>query len=310
MRKTGYPRRMPLWAAVIILVATTTGCDRPIQLQPEAIADAQLVVSVKTVLVNDPQLGPRVVEVRVVRGVVSLSGVVGSAAEADRAVDLARTVPGVTGVRSQLMVREPSELHAGTTDGESPDHHTPAADGVSASRRRLLAIGASLNTRRPRHDALASTLSAGPLLRLGTSSGFGPTFGFSWLRTDLSSASSPDPVGRITIRPMMVGVSYTLTDQAHWALSPSLVGGMAFNRLTLVESAARDTVAVDVDNSAALRPGMSLWLDLNSRVALNVFGGYLITRPQVTFLEDGRLAKHPLRADTGVINIGLAYKVF
>ena len=72
----------------------------------------------------------------------------------------------------------------------------------------------------------------------------------------------------------------------------------------------RDGMAVEIDNSLAVRPGVSLWLDLNSRAAFNVFTGYVITRPEVTFLESGQFTRRALRADTAVFSIGLVYKVF
>jgi len=298
-------------AVLVVIVATATGCQRPVQVQPQAVEDAQLGVRVKTALVNDAQLGPRVIEVRVTRGVVTLSGLVGSASEADRAVDLARAVPGVTEVRSELVVRQPSELRPPAEDDAEPVRTMRAPDDeVSASRRRLLAIGASLNTRQPTDDRLASNVTVGPLLRLGTGRRLGVTVGFSWFKAGLSSETSRGPLGRITVRPVMGGISYTLTDQARWALSLSLVGGMAFNSFTLEESSARDVLALEVDNSAALRPGVSFWYDLNSRVALNLFSGYVVTRPRITFLEGGRFANRPVRADTAVVNIGVAYKVF
>ena len=300
-----------LYAALAVVAAVTTGCQRPIQIQPEAIEDAQLGVRVKTALVNDAQLGPRVIEVRVTRGVVTLSGLLGSASEADRAVALARGVPGVSEVRSQLVVRQPSERRPPAEDDAEPVRTARAPDEeLSASRRRLLAIGASLNTRQPTDDRLASDVTVGPLLRLGTGRGLGVTVGFSWFEAGLLSETSGGPLGRIKVRPVMGGISYTLTDQARRALSLSLVGGMAFNSFTLEESSARDGLALEVDNSAALRPGVSLWYDLNGRLALNLFGGYVITRPRITFLEGGRFVKRPVRADTAVVNIGVAYKVF
>jgi hyperosmotically inducible periplasmic protein len=131
-----------LHAAVIVLVVVAAGCQgRPVQVQPQAVEDAQLGVRVKTALVNDPQLGPRVIEVRVSRGLVILSGMVASDEEAAHAIELTRAVPGVTDVRSQLVVREIAELLA-PADVEPPDRPMRVDDEIaSASRRRLLAVG-------------------------------------------------------------------------------------------------------------------------------------------------------------------------
>lgn len=288
-----------------------SGCQRPVQIQPEVIEDAQLVARVKTMLVNDAQLGTRIIEVRVTQRVVTLSGRVGSAAEVERAVSLARNVAGVTAVRSQLVVRDLSEL---ATASDEPGLAVPAEHGTddepSASRRRLLAVGASLNTRDPTSDRLASSLTFGPLVRLGSGRGLGLTLGFSWFRSDLAAESAAGTLGRITVRPVMGGASYTFTDQARWALSASVVGGVAFNSFTFDEVVARDVLALEVDNSLVMRPGVSLWVDLSSRAALNVFTGYIITRPEVTFLASGQLTKRPVRADAAVVSVGLAYKLF
>jgi hyperosmotically inducible protein len=296
---------------LVLLAATASGCDRPIEVQPQAVEDAQVGVRVKTAIVNDAQLGPRVIEVRVTRGLVILSGLVASAEEAARAVAIARSVTGVTDVRSQLVVREKPELPATLEADEARDPPARLDDEiVSAGQRRLLAVGASVNTRHPSNDSLASTVTAGPLLRLGAGRGLGLALGFSWFQTDLSSNSSPDPLGRITIRPVMGGLSYTLTDQTRVALSLSMVGGMAFNSFTLRGATVRDVLALETSNSVAVRPGVSVWFDLNSRAAVNVFSGYVITRPEVTFLEHGQFATRSVRADTAVLNVGLAYKVF
>jgi hypothetical protein len=300
----------PLWTLSILLVAAAAGCDRPVRVQPQAVEDAQLGVRVKTALVNDERLGPRVIEVRVARGLVILSGMVASDEEIARAIEVTRAVPGVTDVRSQLVVRELAVLLA-PADEQPPDPATRVDDEIaSASRRRLLAVGLAVNTRQPHDDTLASGLTAAPLLRLGAGRGPGIAVGFSWFKADLSAPPSPSTLGRITIRPVMGGLSYTFTDQARLALSLSLVGGMAFNSFTLRGSTAGDVLALEVSNSVAARPGVSVWVDLGSRAALNVFSGYVITRPQITFLEHGQFARRQVRADAAVFNVGLAYKVF
>ena len=93
---------------IVVVAAVACGSERAVQVQPQAVADAEVGVRVKTALVNDPQLGPRGIDVRINRGLVILVGQVNSAEEATRAVDLARGVPGVTDVRSQLVVRQQS----------------------------------------------------------------------------------------------------------------------------------------------------------------------------------------------------------
>jgi hyperosmotically inducible protein len=307
---------MRLCAALSAIVVATAcgGGGRPVQVQPQAVEDAQVGVRVKTALVNDPQLGPRVIEVRVSRGLVILSGQVNSADEAARAIDLARAVPGVTDVRSQLVVRDVSAVEPRVLDQPRGPPGRLDDEIASASRRRLLAVGASFNSRQASDDRLDAGFRLGPLVRLGGGRGLGLTFGFSWFRADLSAGPGPGEAmeaGRVTIRPLMAGAQYTFTDRARWSLGASLVGGLALNSFAIEPSSPPlHQIALDVDNSLALRPGVSLWLDLNSRVAVNFFSGYVFTRPQMTFLENGAFVKRQMRADTAVFDVGVVYKLF
>lgn len=297
--------------AVALTVMTATGCSRAIPVQPEAIEDARLVVRVKTALVNDAELGPRLIEVRVARGVVTLNGLVGSTAEADRAVTLVRGIPGVLEVRSQLVVGQPSALQArAEREIGAPPPVRRIEQELSASRNRLVAVGASLGSQQPTNGRLDSNATFGPMVRLGMGRGLGLGIGFSWFRTDITSEDASETLGRITVRPLMAGVNYTLNDQARWALTLSMVAGLAINSFAIQESTVRDDLALGVDNSFAMRPGVSLWYDINSRTAFNVFSGYVITRPGMTFLEEGQFVRRSVRADAAVFSVGLAWKLF
>lgn len=297
-------------AAVAVIVMMATGCARAVQVQPEAIEDARLGTRVKTALVNDADLGPRIIEVRVNRGIVTLSGLVGSTAEADRAIGLARGIPGVSEVRSQLVVGQSSELRAIAEDDEPVPRPVPIpVPGSSATRNRRVAVGVSLGRQDPSNGNLDSNMTLGPMVRLGVGRGLGIGVGFSWFRTDLAADTS-ETLGRLTIRPIMAGLNYTLNDQTRWALSLSMVAGLAFNSFSIQQSAVRDGLALAVDNSFAMRPGVSLWYDINSRTAFNVFSGYVVTRPRMTFLDDGQFTQRSVRADAAVFSVGLAYKLF
>lgn len=299
-----------LAAALAVIAMMVAGCSRATKLDAAAIEDARLGVRVKTALVNDVELGPRVVEVRVDRGVVTVSGLVGSTAEADRAVALVRAIPGVVDVRSQLAVGQSSELRTMAAGGTPVPRSAPVSTPrVGAALNRRLAIGAAIGAQRPTDDLLGDNVTVTPMVRLGVGRGLGFAVGFSWFGTDLSSANA-ETLGRITLRPVMGGVNYTLNDQARWALSLSMVAGLAFNSFAFEASTARDGLALAVDNSFAMRPGASLWYDINSRAAFNVFAGYLITRPALTFLDSGQLVRRSVRADAAVLSAGVAWKLF
>jgi len=70
----------------------------------ETIDDATITTRVKTALLNDPQVAGLKIDVDTTLGVVTMSGVVRSRNEEQRAVQLARGVPGVKDVRSTLQV--------------------------------------------------------------------------------------------------------------------------------------------------------------------------------------------------------------
>ena len=86
----------------LVMLALAAGCRTVVD--PLAISDAQTAARVKTALVNDPELGTRTIEVRVVLGVARLSGRVLTQAEADRAIGIARSVAGVVDVQATLQI--------------------------------------------------------------------------------------------------------------------------------------------------------------------------------------------------------------
>lgn len=72
---------------------------------PASIAATELIARVKTALLNDAIVGVRRIDVHADAGAIRLTGRVASAAERDRAVQLAREVPGVRSVTSELDIR-------------------------------------------------------------------------------------------------------------------------------------------------------------------------------------------------------------
>ncbi len=297
-------RLLAVAAAGILLVGCSAAFD------PQVIEDAQTVARVKTALVNDPVLGGRTIEVRVSAGVVQLSGRVLSPEEAARAGELARSVPGVQDVDSQLqigIVAPPVEASGPEADRSRVD---PGALDFVDEPPRLLAIGGTIARSHPLEAGLSSRLAAGPLLKLGFGRGVGFALGFSWFQTSLAltPAEHHDSISRVHVRPLMGGVSYTFGPE-NVAVSTSLVAGLAFNSFAaVVPGTAR--VLVDVSNSFAIRPSISVWHNVARRVAVNVSAGYVKTRMRVTYAEDGRLERRTVRADTPIVTAGLAYWLF
>ena len=80
---------------------TFAACSKTID---QTIDDATITAAVKTALVNDPQVGAMKIDVDTANGVVTLSGIVASQADAEHAMALARRAPGVKNVKSELRV--------------------------------------------------------------------------------------------------------------------------------------------------------------------------------------------------------------
>ena len=287
------------------VVAGGAGCRTVVD--PMAISDAQTAARVKTALVNDPDLGPRTIEVRVALGVAQLSGQVASQAEVDRAVMIARGVPGVVNVQAALQI-----------GAQSPRSEEPSdqfdASGVELSEPQdnpgLLAVGASVGWSAPRAAELGHRVSVGPLFKLGSGQGLGLAVGLGWVQAKLRSLGDhPDALTHVQIKPIMLGAGYTVGTE-RTSLSASLVGGYAWNSLTVTETGAAEGLPVEVDNSLVWRPSVSLWHNLSRRTALNVFVGHVITRLRLTVLENGQLEKRSTRGDTTIVSAGVAYRLF
>jgi osmotically-inducible protein OsmY len=88
-------------AAFLVSLTLTAGCAPSVA---AATDDASITARVRTVLMNDAEIGARSIEVETSSGVVTLSGVVRSPGEAERVLGLAREVEGVRDVRSTLEV--------------------------------------------------------------------------------------------------------------------------------------------------------------------------------------------------------------
>jgi osmotically-inducible protein OsmY len=71
----------------------------------DAMSDTVITTKVKADLAADPGVKAMDVHVETVKGVVMLSGFVPSKAEADKAVQLARGVKGVSDVKSSIQVK-------------------------------------------------------------------------------------------------------------------------------------------------------------------------------------------------------------
>jgi osmotically-inducible protein OsmY len=90
--------------AILALAVIVAACGKSIR-DTGVIADDQTVtMRVKTAFINDPAVGVARIDVQTFKGVVTLSGRVKSKDEEARAISLARTIKGVTEVKSTLLI--------------------------------------------------------------------------------------------------------------------------------------------------------------------------------------------------------------
>lgn len=71
----------------------------------EYIDDTVITTKVKAAILDDPALKVAEINVETFKGVVQLSGFVGSRAAANRAVEVARGVPGVKSVKNDMLIK-------------------------------------------------------------------------------------------------------------------------------------------------------------------------------------------------------------
>lgn len=273
------------------------------------VESARTTGLVMTALVNDAEIGARPITVRVTRGVVQLSGLVRSEAEVARAIAIARAVPGVTRVAASLRVGADRPRTQAPPDQDSPGVRDPAIEfaELDATPGRF-AIGGSFVASRPSAAALAPAWSVSPLVRLGAGKGLGAAVIFDGYRASVA-AEPGSSESRLRVWPVMAGLRYTAT-AGRVAISPSLVGGYAFNRIIVPNTGAADRLAVDAGNSLVWRPGVALWIDAGRRTVVNLSVGRLLTRLNVTFVEAGVIEQRTVSGDATTVSVGLVYRLF
>jgi len=71
----------------------------------EYVDDSVITTKVKMAVFNEPSLKSAEINVETFKGVVQLSGFVSSQAAINKAVEVARSVPGVTSVKNDMRVK-------------------------------------------------------------------------------------------------------------------------------------------------------------------------------------------------------------
>jgi hyperosmotically inducible protein len=88
-------------------LATTVGCASTSTKEGtgEYVDDTVVTTKVKTAIFNEPTLKSAEINVETFKGVVQLSGFVNSQADVNKAIAVARGVPGVQSVKNDMRVK-------------------------------------------------------------------------------------------------------------------------------------------------------------------------------------------------------------
>jgi osmotically-inducible protein OsmY len=89
------------------LITTFLGCAATPKQEStgQYVDDSAITTKVKTAIFNDPALKTMQINVKTYKGEVQLSGFVDSAQSVTKAGEAARSVPGVVGVKNDLIVK-------------------------------------------------------------------------------------------------------------------------------------------------------------------------------------------------------------
>ncbi|MGE5467321.1 MAG: BON domain-containing protein [Ignavibacteria bacterium] len=98
-------RIQALLAALFITTAAGCAGSRTQESTGQYFDDAAITTKVKTAIFNDPDLKANEIAVETYKGVVQLSGFVASQSEANRAVEVARSVAGVKSVKNDIHLK-------------------------------------------------------------------------------------------------------------------------------------------------------------------------------------------------------------
>ena len=90
-----------------LLAFTAAGCavTREQSTVGQYVDDATITTRVKAKFAEDPTVSAMSISVETLKGTVQLSGFAKSTAERNRAVEIARTTPGVKAVKNDIVIR-------------------------------------------------------------------------------------------------------------------------------------------------------------------------------------------------------------
>jgi osmotically-inducible protein OsmY len=92
-------------ATIVTLTAAGCAATRTKESTGEYLDDTALTTKVKAALLKDREVSGLSINVETFKGTVQLSGFANNMAERRKAVEIARAVPGVEGVKDDIVVK-------------------------------------------------------------------------------------------------------------------------------------------------------------------------------------------------------------
>ena len=182
-----------------------------------------------------------------------------------------------------------------------------------------IAVGVAVTFYDPANADAFHPTGFGLVGRLRRGSGLGATVGMDWFTSDLrvDVGGQSTPVGRMTIRPLMAGVSY-IRQYHRYAVSTGVVGGWSLNSLSQsdVERAAYGTrvgipgASVSISNCLAVEPNVTFWYELGHHFAASASVAYMLARPTLTARGPAGTHADTISLSATVITFALVYGVF
>jgi hypothetical protein len=190
---------------------------------------------------------------------------------------------------------------------------------ASAQNDSVVGVGAAASFYAATDPNVEARASWGLTGRLRRGGGLGFSLGLEWFTSDVRINVDGEvvPLGTVTVRPVMVGASYS-RQFARFALTAGIVGGWSFNSVSQTPAQQRTYGAaigmpdahLSVSHSWVTRPSATVWYELNNHFGAFASIGYAMVRPTVTARGAAAERGAAVNLSGSVLAFGLAYGVF
>jgi len=190
---------------------------------------------------------------------------------------------------------------------------------VSAQNDSVVGVGGGVSFHAATDPNVESRPGWGLVGRLRRGTGLGFSLGMGWYSSGVRSSVDGEVValGAVTVRPVMVGASYT-RQFARFALTAGFVGGWSFNSVEQTpaqqkaygEAIGMPDARLSASNDWTARPSVTFWYELGKHFGAYASVGYAIVKTTVTASGAAGQRGDPVNLSGGVVSFGLAYGVF